>query len=271
VRVRKLFLVAITLGIVAFQVTSGVTQPQVCPKNMVPAGPLCVDKYEAIVVDFRPTLLIGNPEGNQFGMFDDDYPCADNGNNCSKNVLGTKIFAASVPGVTPSRYITWFQAQQACANVGKRLLRSGEWQMVAAGTPDEPRRTGPLCNTDSVIVSKSGSYPECVSNFGVYDMVGNVWEWVEDWMQASAGVDGAQSAGPGYGNDLILSINDAISQGGGAGFPAALIRGGATGDGPGAGVFALIASHAPSDSLPAIGFRCAMDRGVEVWNAAGSR
>jgi len=55
----------------------------------------------AIVLPFRPDLLIGNPEGKQFGVTGDDYPCADNGNDCR-----FKIFAASVPGVTPSRSIT---------------------------------------------------------------------------------------------------------------------------------------------------------------------
>jgi hypothetical protein len=40
-------------------------------------------------------------------------------------------------------------------------------------------------------------------------------------------------------------------------FPAALARGGDFSDGTGAGVFALDASDAPSDSGVDIGFRCA--------------
>ncbi|MPZ91072.1 MAG: hypothetical protein GEU68_05495 [Actinobacteria bacterium] len=60
------------------------------------------------------TRLVGyfSPDG----VSSDDYPCNDNGQNCKG-----KIYARSVAGVTPSRYITWFQAQQALANSGKRL------------------------------------------------------------------------------------------------------------------------------------------------------
>ena len=61
-----------------------------------------------------------------------DYaPCADNGQNCADD-----IFAVSLAGVTPSARITWFQAQAACANAGKRLPTNAEWQVAVAGTPD---------------------------------------------------------------------------------------------------------------------------------------
>jgi hypothetical protein len=65
-----------------------------------------------------------------------------------------------------------------------------------------------------------------------------------------------------YGMDLIFGIDDALFQGGGAGFPAALIRGGVFDDESDAGVFALRADRAPSDGSggSAFGFRCARNR-----------
>src|SRR5262249_40350842 len=67
------------------------------------------------------------------GRVTDDYaPCADSGQNCAND-----IYAVSVLGVTPSAWITWFQAQQACTNSGKRLPSSAEGQ----GGP--VRRPGP--------------------------------------------------------------------------------------------------------------------------------
>jgi hypothetical protein len=45
------------------------------------------------------------------------------------------IFAVSIAGVLPTDCLTWFQASQACALSGKRLLTHYEWQTAAVGTP----------------------------------------------------------------------------------------------------------------------------------------
>ena len=106
-----------------------------CPSDMVSVGGFCIDKYEASVWD--------SPTGTtQYGVGVDDYPCSDNGQNC------TNIYARSVAGVLPSAWITWFQAQQACHNVGKRLPTNAEWQQAVAGTPDPGPDNGTTdCNT----------------------------------------------------------------------------------------------------------------------------
>ena len=114
----------------------------------------------------------GRPQGQQFGLESDNYPCSFDGNDCTG-----KIFAASVPGVIPSASLTWFQAQQACLSVGKRLPTNAEWQGAAAGTPDTGDADDHVttCNTDGGPRDyvPTGSRKHCVSNFGVYDMVGN--------------------------------------------------------------------------------------------------
>lgn len=117
-----------------------------CPSlSGVRVGLVCVDKYEASVweIPMGNTVLINKVRNGsvtltnlttagavQRGVAVDDYPCNDNGNNC------TTIYAVSIPGVKPSRFITWLQAQQAAGNSRKRLLTNAEWQMAAAGTPD---------------------------------------------------------------------------------------------------------------------------------------
>jgi len=110
----------------------------------------------------------------QRGVAFDDYPCGGDGNDCDE------IFAVSIPGVTPSAFMTWFQAQQAATNSGKRLLTNGEWQAAAAGTPDPGTDNGTTdCNIlNTFAVSDTGSRSNCVSRFGVFDMVGNLQEWV---------------------------------------------------------------------------------------------
>jgi formylglycine-generating enzyme required for sulfatase activity len=181
------------------------------------------------------------------------YPCSPNGNDC------TDIYAVSIPGVTPSAVITWFQAQQACGNAGKRLLRNGEWQQAAAGTPDLGTDNGTSdCNVASVITAvPTGSRSGCVSRWGVFDMVGNVDEWVEDWLQDNRDVDGGSTSTPTYGNDGIFGIDEAPSDT--DRFPTALLRGGSFFGGDFAGVFALAAGIAPSNVIttpPFVGFRC---------------
>ncbi len=218
-----------------------------CPANMVKAGPLCVDMYEASVWDSS------DGTGTQYGGSSDDYPCSDNGNDCSDTAQPSKlIYAVSKSDVIPSRYITWFQAQQACANSGKRLLTNAEWQMAAAGTPDDDPSFS--CNLGGAVAA-TGNFSGCVSNWGAYDMVGNLWEWVADWMQNNSGADNGYVSTPTYGNDFIRGIDETYPEG--DRFPGALIRGGDASDRSGAGVFALETYYAPSAWVSIIGFRCA--------------
>jgi formylglycine-generating enzyme required for sulfatase activity len=182
---------------------AGKTAAAACPADSVKVGPVCVDKYEASVWDLsgipagkaKTTLIASIKAGTateasllaavavQRGVASDDYgaSCPDTGNGC------VDFYAVSIPGVTPSSRITWFQAQQAAMNSGKRLLTNAEWQIAAAGTPDPGTDNGTTdCNISAAAaVVDTGSRSNCVSRFGVFDMVGNLWEWVADWVPLS--------------------------------------------------------------------------------------
>lgn len=216
--------------------------------EMVRVGSLCVDKYEASVWN-APNASVAT---TQYGISADDYPCSDNGNDCSST---NPIYARSVAGVTPSGYITWFQAQQACGMSGKRLITNAEWQMAVAGTTDP----GTADNSSSTCATKSarsvtGSRGDCYSNWSVHDMVGNLWEWVADWMQLKSRGDFGDISSETYGTDGIYGMADAypeIDR-----FPSALKRGGYWDSGTAAGVFAMEGMLGPSESSSIIGFRC---------------
>ncbi|HEX9879429.1 MAG TPA: SUMF1/EgtB/PvdO family nonheme iron enzyme, partial [Candidatus Binatia bacterium] len=210
-----------------------------CPPGMVVVGPLCVDKYEASVWSSQDNLA------TQYGISSSDYPCSLNGNDCRG-----KIFAMSLPDVTPSRFVTWFQAQQACANAGKRLLTNAEWQMAAAGTPDD----GALCNTQLGDVMASGSQAGCVSAWVVHDMVGNLDEWVADWFQDNSRIDSGSMSTEEFGFDGIFGVDEAFPEH--HRFPGAMLRGGHFNRDTQAGVFALNVSRGPSDRDAQFGFRC---------------
>jgi len=219
---------------------------------MVKVGPLCVDVFEASVWS--------NPDGTgiQYGTASDNYPTGVTAFPDSGNWTG-KVYALSMPGKFPATYITWFQAQQACALSDKRLLTNAEWQMAAAGTPDPGTDDLPTdCNiTPATGKLTTGSRSACVSKWGIVDMVGNVSEWVADWIQGYNSDNwntGAITTDP-YGNsDAIIGINEGLPA---DGFPVALIRGGDFNSNAGAGVFAMDATHGPSFSQNLIGFRCA--------------
>ena len=122
---------------------------------MVRVGPLCVDKYEASVWSGPAGTGVQYPQGNP------RYPATSptNGN------WTEPLYAASIKGVGPSTFLTWFQAQQACALSGKRLLTNAEWQMAAAGTPDPGVGGNGVteCNTNTTGSIVTGAAANCQS------------------------------------------------------------------------------------------------------------
>jgi sulfatase-modifying factor enzyme 1 len=223
-----------------------------CPKDSTLVGGVCVDLYEASVWEIpseslrkkvqkgKATLAALTAGGAvQRGGTVDDYPafCPDSGNGCRN-----QMFAASLPGVTPSRFITWFQAAAACTNSGKRLLTNSEWQVAALATPD-----GAPCIVTGAGPGPTGT-PACVSEWGAFDMVGNVAEWVADWTPFASSCD---TAFFGSSDTNCLGI-DATPTGTGA-----ISRGGSYFNEAFAGVFWISGANSPADSSLLLGFRCA--------------
>jgi hypothetical protein len=127
--------------------------------QMVKVGDFWVDRYEASVWENDDC------SGTQYVDRDDWADVAES--FPFHGSFDTPLYACSVALSPPSRWLTWFQAQSACAASGKRLLTNAEWQAAVAGTPDSgrcrvsggPRNTG------------EGS---CVSLWGAEDMIGNL-------------------------------------------------------------------------------------------------
>jgi len=234
-----------------------------CGPDSVQVGPTCVDTYEASVwsIPAAQTGLITQVKNGLATLaaltaggatqvsagcgtaFPGTFPVTGN--------WTAPLYAVSIPGVQPTACVSWFQAEQACRLSGKRLLTNQEWQAAAAGTPEGPDDSTTTCDVASAVPAATGSRSACVSRWGAFDMVGNVWEWVADWGSVAAA---CTTWSAGFGSDYSCIGGDTA---GVATLPGALIRGGSSIDGSGAGVFAVAGDSVPSRVNDLIGFRCA--------------
>jgi hypothetical protein len=169
------------------------TTPPRCPEGMATIGSFCIDRYEAHLVSLDANGAL-EVHGHQ-----------------QRPEPGVAYEARSEAGVYPQAYISRVEAAAACAHAKKRLCSLAEWQracMGAAGTwyPYGPHRQSNRCNVDKPhlltlrfgadarrwtyeafndpaldeepgFLARAGDYPGCVSEEGVYDLVGNVHEW----------------------------------------------------------------------------------------------
>jgi hypothetical protein len=263
----RLALAAALIALASTAGAQGMRPLRKCPRDSVVSGTVCMDKFEA------SAWRVPNPAANerlvkkiqegratradliragatQLGTEEDDYaPCSDSGQNCAND-----IYAVSLRGVTPSASLTWFQAQVACRNARKRLPSNAEWQAAVAGSPDPGPDNGTTdCNTNSAGEAvATGSRGNCVSADGAFDMVGNEFEWVADWVPRSSGVcEGSWSPGLSPTEDWQCLVGLELTGG-----PGALVRGGGYFLG-GAGPLAVFGVLEPSNSDELIGFRCA--------------
>lgn len=169
-----------------------------CPREMaLVANRVCVDRYEASLVE-------RDKDGRETPHSPYHAP-----------ETGHVYYARSAPDIVPQAYISGPQAQAACKASGKRLCAPVEWRAACGGReglvfPYGKKRVANQChdhgaapmlvffadtlkrgwgptelndprlNQHPGTVAKTGAYPACVNDYGLYDMVGNLHEWTDD-------------------------------------------------------------------------------------------
>lgn len=163
-----------------------------CPDGMALVEAFCIDRYEAALVK----VADGAPWSPYF------------------NPGSVPVRAVSVKGAVPQGYIDQIHAKAACVAAGKRLCTDNEWLRACHGKGNHAYPYGDVlvpgrCNdhrtkhpaaeyfgtSESWIYSElgnacinqlpdsldlAGANPDCVTDEGVLDMMGNLHEWTAD-------------------------------------------------------------------------------------------
>ena len=208
---------------------------------------LCVDVYEASPSIACPSKDIANQLSTQENMNEDE------------------CLPESKPEVMPWRYVSLTQAQQLCARVGKRLPSNEEWYKIASGL-----------NAESCTLTEKRSAPmltgkaQCIAPSGVQDLVGNVWEWVDEEV-VNGSFEGVELPETGYvtlvnSNGVVVQTADVASDEFGKDYAwtdnegvFGMIRGGFYGSGEDAGIFTQNMAIPFDFKTAGVGFRCVKD------------
>jgi len=129
--------------------------------------------------------------------------------------------AVSLPKVQPAQ-ASWYQAEDACKKAGQRLCTEEEWASACTGEPAVDNNNNHWFNDDEIEGSRypygpfyeagychdgqktlegdpipTGSKSRCATAAGVFDLTGNIAEWIENDEKRASMVGGNFGSGEG--------------------------------------------------------------------------
>jgi formylglycine-generating enzyme required for sulfatase activity len=113
----------------------------------------------------------------------------------------------------PVEQVSWNTVQGFLSATGLRLPTEAEWEFACRAGTSAPFYNG---STDDSTVGdlawydpNSGGQTHAAggrlpNRFGLYDMLGNVWEWVNDWYDAYPSTSQSDPVGPATGSSRVF-------------------------------------------------------------------
>lgn len=155
----------------------------------------------------------------------------------------------AVPDHAPVNFVSWFAARAYCAWKDKRLPTTYEWEYVAQASEDSPQGSKDEAFKARILGWYSRPSQSVLPNvgavyrnyWGVYDMHGLIWEWVEDFNASEVRGDSRDKSS----TDALLFCGAAAGSALDPSDYAAFMR------------YAMRSSLKGNASLSSLGFRCA--------------
>ena len=225
--------VQIPSGILLMGTDSGF--PEERPRHPVKVAAFGMDRCEVSIEDYR--RFVASKHNSAF----EPSPIAEA--NAPNDYFSNPQYLRY-----PIVNVNWYAASAYCQWLGKRLPTESEWEWAARGSEnrlypwgndwDAADLNGSASSKDVHFTSICGSSSRGASGFGVYDLAGNVAEWIADWYgpYPQSGADD-----PSFGKSYRV------------------VRGGSWLSQP-SGLTAVARDFAdPSKGYESVGFRCVKD------------
>jgi eukaryotic-like serine/threonine-protein kinase len=210
--------------------------PDERPAHQVTLAPFCIDLYEVTAGEYKACSDVGECKR---APVDVDWKGIRPGEKkafsplCNANAASDPVRAKH-----PINCVDWDMAATYCAVQKKRLPTEAEWEFAARGpdgrrypwgddAPDKTRMNA--CGKECLVwgakngvamgvggkgmyadddgfptTAPVGSFPEGKSRYGLFDVVGNVWEWTSDWDGKYAPDPVTDPTGPKMGERRIV-------------------------------------------------------------------